>query len=213
MKDPLKAQQAHNTLENLRGMNRRELLKGGGALMLTSASLAHVSRGAAATSTPGTALPEDGIPVSTDLAHWVRTDTTVTAVDFSAIPDYIPESHAENLMRYHPRVNDAMVSSEIVTNDAGLEVLKFKFPDNPVGWWDNTVDLLSTLEFAPAPKDVPILVARNADGSPMGSIDFGWSLLYASISGTDSTAATTLQWRHRSIGEVVTTKWRWHGIG
>ncbi|MEO1078225.1 MAG: hypothetical protein AAFY29_01630 [Pseudomonadota bacterium] len=206
----MKTQQTQETSESSNGMNRRELLRGGGALLLTSASLAQVSRNAAASTEPGSALIDEGVPVSTDLVNWVRTDTIVTEVDFSAIPDYIPESHAENLMRYHPRVNDARVSSEIVRNDAGLDVLKFKFPDNPVGWWDNTVDLLSTLEFAPAPKDVPILVARNADGSPLGSIDFGWTLLYASISGTDRTAATTLQWRHQSIGEVVTTKWRWH---
>ena len=211
MKGSEKSLQLRETSEDTLGMNRRALLRGGGALLLTSATLAQVSRSAASTGETGFTLSEDGAKVWTELEDWVRTDTTVRSVDFSAIPEYIPEAHAENLVRYHPKVNDAMVSSEIVTNDAGIEVLKFRFPDNPVGWWDNTIDLLSTLEFERAPRDVPWLVARNSDGSPLGNIDFGWSLLYASIGGSGKTAATSLQWRHRSIGEVVTTKWRWSG--
>ncbi len=145
----------------------------------------------------------------TNLEDWRRFDATVRSVDTSQIPAHIPQDDRESLIEYHPKVSHAMVSADIFNNEAGIKVLKFVFPQPPIGWWLNTVDLLSTLEFVLAPNNVPELLARNLDGSPLGAIDSSWDLQSAKIAGADDEEATFLQWHHRGIDELVTTLWRW----
>ena len=141
------------------------------------------------------------------LEDWVFTVTEATSVDVSQIPTYIPEKHRNSLIQYHPKEDSAAISTAAFTNGSGNKVIKFVFPEPHDGWWDTTIDLLSTLEYSLAPDDVPLIVARHSDGSPLGSIDFNWSLHFAGISKEGDDKVSTLQWRHRGIGEFVTTQW------